>query len=321
VLLAPVAHEVEEEPVNAELRFFNGDVVVARQEELGLSLDREASAERLVASILGGDTEVTLATTDVEPDVTAAMASEVVIREMISFGETYYPGSAANRKHNVELATSRANGALVPPGGEYSFVSTIGDISLETGYQLGFGIEGTTDGSVTTVPSVGGGACQVSTTVYQAAFWAGLPIVERNWHLYWMPLYGQQPSGITGLDATIDTTWGLDFRFTNTTGEWLAIVATADGNAVRFEIWGTKPDWEVEVEGPIITNRVPADRQGVVEETDRLPAGTRLQVETAHDGFDVLIKRRVFENGELIDEIDLFSSYRPASNRTLVGTG
>jgi vancomycin resistance protein YoaR len=321
VLLAPVAHEVQEAPVNAELRYSNGEVVVARHEELGLSLDREVSAERLAASILGGDTEVTLATIDVQPDVTAAMAPDVVIRELISFGETYYPGSAANRKHNVELATSRANGALVPPGGEYSFVSTIGDISLETGYQLGFGIEGTTDGNVTTVPSVGGGACQVSTTIYQAAFWAGLPIVERNWHLYWLPLYGQPPTGITGLDATIDTSWGLDFRFTNTTGEWLAIVATADGNAVRFEIWGTKPDWQVEVDGPIISNRVPADRNGVVEETDRLPAGTRLQVETAQDGFDVLIKRRVFENGELIDEIDLFSSYRPASNRTLVGTG
>jgi vancomycin resistance protein YoaR len=147
-------------------------------------------------------------------------------------------------------------------------------------------------------------------------------MVERNWHLYWMPLYGQQPSGMTGLDATVDTSAGLDFKFRNTTGDWIAIVATANGNANRFEIWGTDPGWEINTEGPNITNRVSASSAMEYEETDALPAGTRTQVETAHDGFDVQIKRWVYDSdGDLIDELVLDSRYQPASNRTLIGTG
>jgi vancomycin resistance protein YoaR len=250
------------------------------------------------------------------------MAGEIVIREMLAFGETYYPGASAARRHNVELTTERANGVLVPPGGEYSFLDAVGEISLDTGYELGFGIVGATDGGVTTVPSVGGGACQVATTMFHATFWAGMPIVERNWHSYWIASYGREPSGLTGLDATIATEGALDLRFTNTTDDWIAIVATADGHANRFEIWGTDPGWEVETDGPHISNRVSASSEMLFEETDQLPAGTRIQVETAQDGFDAVIERRVYDReGELIDELKVASKYQPASNRTLIGTG
>jgi hypothetical protein len=92
--------------------------------------------------------------------------------------------------------------------------------------------------------------------------------------------------------------------------------------AVRFEVWGTDPGWNVETDGPHISNRVQASTEMQYEESDRLPSGTQTRVETAHDGFDVLIERRVYDSdGELIDELELFSQYQPASNRTLIGTG
>jgi vancomycin resistance protein YoaR len=323
LFLTSIAHQVEVKPKNADLRYLNGEVIVQSEEEPGLRMDREASAASIAEAVETGEYQADIVVEPAEPSVTAAMASDIQIREMLSFGETYYGGSAANRAHNVELATRLANGALVPPGGEYSFVETIGgEISTDVGYALGFGIVGATDGSVSTVPSVGGGVCQVSTTIFQAAFWAGMPMVERNWHLYWMPLYGQPPSGITGLDATVDTSAGLDFRFTNTTNDWIAIVSSANGNAVRFEIWGTDPGWNVQAGDPIITNRVSASQEVVYEQSDRMPAGTQTWVENAHDGFDVLIERQVYDpSGELIDDLQLFSKYRPASNRVLVGTG
>jgi vancomycin resistance protein YoaR len=322
LFLTSISKDVEVEPVNADLRYLDGNVVVIEDEEPGLEMDRALSAEAIAKAVQARETSAEIVVNEAEPEVTAAMAGEIQIREMLSFGETYYGGSASNRRHNVELATQRANGALVPPGGVYSFVKTIGDISVDSGYELGFGIIAATDGGVTTVPSVGGGVCQVSTTVFQAAFWAGMPIVERSWHLYWMPLYGQDPSGMTGLDATVDTSAGLDFKFENTTDDWIAIVATADGNAVRFEVWGTDPGWNVETDGPHISNRVQASTEMQYEESDRLPSGTQTRVETAHDGFDVLIERRVYDSdGELIDELELFSQYQPASNRTLIGTG
>jgi vancomycin resistance protein YoaR len=323
MFLSSITPDTDVRPVNADLRYYDGEVVVESEEEWGWEMDRDASAQAIADAIDRGEMTAEIVVEEAEPEITAAMADEIEIREMISYGETYYANSSANRAHNVERATELANGALVPPGGTYSFNESIGgEISEDTGFAPGFGIEGATDGGVTTVPTVGGGVCQPSTTMYQAAFWAGMPIVERNWHMYWMPLYGQEPSGMTGLDATIATGAGLDFKFENATDDWIAIVAIANGSVNRFEIWGTDPGWEIETDGPHITNRVSASHETVVEESDALPAGTRTQVESAHDGFDVEINRWVYDSdGEEIDYISLNSSYQPASNRVLVGTG
>lgn len=75
----------------------------------------------------------------------------------------------------------------------------------------------------------GGGICQVSTTIFQAVYGAGLPLEERNWHAIWLPNYGppNSPTGKKGLDATVDDQAGLDFKFRNTTGGWVAVEATA----------------------------------------------------------------------------------------------
>jgi vancomycin resistance protein YoaR len=323
LFMSSIKSEVDVKPVNADLRYIDEEIEVRSDEEYGWEMDREESARLIAEAIEAGETSAEIVVNEAEPEVTAEMAGDIEIREMLAHGETYYGGSAANRAHNVELATELANGAMVPPGGTYSFNDSIGgEITEDVGFEEGFGIEGATDGGVTTVPTVGGGVCQVSTTVFQAAFWAGMEITERNWHMYWMPLYGDNPTGMTGLDATIATGAGLDFQFKNTTDDWIAIVAIADGNANRFEIWGTDPGWEIETEGPDISNRVSASGETVTEETDQLPAGTRTQVETAHDGFDVEIRRFVYDSdGEEIDSLTLESRYQPASNRVLIGTG
>lgn len=321
-LLERIAPEIEVAARNADLRYLGGQVEVRRAEKVGRKLDVAASATALKQALSGGDRSAALATVPVEPEVTAALAGSIQIREELSSARTYYGGSVPNRKFNVELAVERVNGALVPPGGVFSFTETVGAVDLESGYKIGYGIVGTSNGSVSTVPSVGGGICQVSTTVFQAAFWAGMPIVERAWHLYWIPLYGQPPSGITGLDAAVDTDYGLDFKFKNTTDDWIAVVASADGEWVHFELRGTNPNWTVEVDDPVVTNVVKADTTMKYEESSQLPAGQSVFVESAQDGFDVMVHRRVRDAaGQLIDDLQLRSSYVPSSNVTLVGTG
>ena len=319
-LVAALSDAVRVPARDAKLRYVAGQVRVVEAEVEGRELDVDGTIERVRAAVLGGSAEVSLVTRPVAPEITAASAGQIVIRELISSGQTYYGGSAPNRKHNVELATQRVNGALVPPGGLFSFTGTVGDIDLAHGYKVGYGIVAT-NGRVSTVPSVGGGVCQVSTTLFHAAFWGGFPIVERNWHLYWIPLYGQPPSGIIGLDATVDTDYGLDFKFKNTTSDWIAIVARADGEWVRFEIWGTKPGWRVEVDEPVVSNVVAADPTPVIRESPDLTPGQQVVIEQARDGFDVQIRRRVYENGQLVDELVLRSRYLPSSNVTLVGPG
>lgn len=314
-----LAPEVEVPGKNADLRYYGGVVQVVSPEQVGIALDVEASAAALKAALRDGASSVALVTRTIEPEVTAAMAETVVIRERISMASSPYGDSVANRRHNVELSVERANGALVPPGGTYSFVDTVGAIDLDSGYKVGYGIVGTSNGSVSTVPSVGGGICQVSTTVFQAAFWAGMPIIERNWHLYWIALYGIEPYGMLGLDATVDTDYGLDFKFKNTTDDWLAVVAYADGSWVTFELWGTDPGWEVSVDDPVVTNVVKANTEMQYQESSQVPPGQQLHVERAQDGFDVAIHRQVTKDGEVIDDLTLRSHYRPSANVTLVG--
>ena len=319
-LLEELRTAIEIPARDADLRYLGGQVTVVSAEQRGLALDVEASVPAVADAILAQAGSVEVVTRPVDPVVTSASAGGIVIRDLLGSARTSYAGSIDNRRQNVELAVERANGALVPPGGTYSFTDSVGNVDLESGYAVGYGIVGASNGSVSTVPSVGGGICQVSTTLFQAAFWAGMPIVERNWHLYWIPSYGQPPSGLTGLDATVDTDYGLDLKFKNTTNDWLAIIAKADGQWVTFEVWGTNPGWQVTVEGPVVTNIVPADTTMQYRESDQLPAGQSVLVEHAEDGFDVSIHRTVTQDGQTIDDLTLTSHYVPSANVTLVGT-
>ncbi|HLI51724.1 MAG TPA: VanW family protein, partial [Thermomicrobiaceae bacterium] len=320
-LLTSIAPQVETPAQNADLRYLDGKVVVKSPEKAGTQLAIGPSVNAVNAAVLAGKPSVTLATEPVQPTITAAMAGTISLPDVLASSKTYYGGAAANRAFNVELAVQRVNGALVPPGGTFSFDGSVGAIDVEHGYKLGYGIVGTTNGSVSTVPSVGGGVCQVSTTVFQSAFWAGLPIVQRSWHLYWIPTYGQPPSGLTGLDATVDTDVGLDLKFKNTTGHWIAISGYADGTWVNFEILGTNTGWDVQVDQPVITNVVQPPSDMEYEQSDALPAGQSLLVQAAQEGFDVDVHRVVTLNGKVLDDYHVKSHYLPAGNITLQGDG
>jgi vancomycin resistance protein YoaR len=319
--LALVANSVAVPAKDAELRWVNGRAEVRTPEVNGRELDVQATADAIVRAIGDDVTSVAVITRDVRPPVTAETAGSVQIRERLSFASTEYGSSVPNRLHNVELAASRLNGALVPPGGMFSFNAAVGEVSFNSGYRTGYGIVGASNGTISTIPSVGGGICQVATTVFQATFHAGMPIGERNWHLYWIPRYGNGVGGMKGLDATVDADYGLDFTFKNATNDWLAVISHFDGAYLTFELWGTNPGWEIQIDQPVITNHRPANHQMVYENSDQLPAGTQVFVEHAEDGFDAAIHRVVRKDGQVVDEVTLHSTYAPARNVTLVGTG
>jgi hypothetical protein len=173
----------------------------------------------------------------------------------------------------------------------------------------------------TTVPSVAGGICQVATTVFQAAWWAGMPIGTRSWHSYWIPNYGSGPGGMLGLDATVDPDYGLDFTFHNPTDQWIGVRAVADGEWLTVEVWGTHQGWTITVDDPIISNVVKADQRQYEQVSDLLEPGQRVNVEFAHDGFTATHHRVVRKGDEIVDEVHLTSYYQPSRNVTLVGRG
>ena len=318
-LLEPIAAGINRPPSGLRWREYmlvNGTDAVS-----GRVVDIAASVNALASAALGGQSSSVLTVN--ESSDPAQNGSNIVIREMLGTASTYYGSSSYNRRTNVELAAASLNGALVPPGGTFSFNNAIGGAAtLDDGYQMGFGIIAGSDGTPRTVPSVAGGICQVSTTTFQAAFWAGMPIGQRNWHMYWIANYGSGPGGLTGLDATVDPESGLDFTFRNPTSDWLAIRAVTDGEWLTVEVWGTNQGWQVQVDNPVITNVVKADPTPVRQTNEQLQPGEEVIVERAQDGFTATIRRVVTDqNGTVVDEASWTSYYQPARNVTLVGPG
>lgn len=316
--LSDVAVQVNVRPRNARVQLKDGAISVVAEGQDGITLKVEETAAAIASQARTDHRTVELKVQVEKPKLAAGQAGSIVLKDLLVSASTSYAGSIAERAHNVRLATSRLNGVLIAPGDEFSFNDELGPVTLGSGYKIGYGIV-ITGGQMQTVPSEGGGICQVATTVFHAAFWAGLDITQRYAHLYWMPRYGQPPLGMTGLDATVDQAYGVDLRFKNNTGNWLALMSHADSSNIHFSIYGVNPGWEVKAQGPFISNVVKADHTMVRQEDPTLPPGRELLVEHAEDGFDCLVVREVLKDGAVIDRRDFRSHYMPARNVTLVG--
>ena len=213
--------------------------------------------DQIKAHILAGERSLDLPVGVVHPAVAADDAPKLGIRELLGESTTSFAGSIPEKAHNIQLAAQRLNGVVVPPRGTFSFNKEVGPTTLEAGFQWGFGLTTGSEGGVHTVPSVAGGICQVATTLFQPVFWSGYQIEERYWHLYWIPAYTSR--GIVGLDATVDSDSGLDFKWINPTDDPVLIQASTDAEHVTFRLYGQKPPWTVQVDDPVVSDRVVAD--------------------------------------------------------------
>ena len=130
-------------------------------------------------------------------------AEQLGIRELVRQEVSYFYGSSSCRIQNITAAASKFHGVLVPPGAVFSMADTIGDISLDNGFAEALIIY-----NGTTVKGVGGGVCQVSTTLFRTVFFGGYPIVERYAHAYRVSYYEKVAGNhddprLAGLDATV----------------------------------------------------------------------------------------------------------------------
>ena len=314
-----LAKEIEQAPQNARFSWQNGVTSVIRESKDGRELDLEKTVDLVMAKALSADRQLTLPVNVTKPEVASSDAAKLNIQGSIEVARTSFAGSSPPKQHNIGLATQRLNGVVVPPGKMFSFNKEIGSTSLDAGFKMGWGIANTGGSNVKTVPSVAGGICQVATTLFHSVFWSGYQLEERNYHLYWITGYNSK--GIEGLDATVDEEAGLDFRFINNSEHYLLIQSWVEGGRVVFGLYGTKPDWNVEVQRGQRTDVQKASQDQVVEEEPTLPAGQRLAVEGAMDGFKVTNTRTVTKAGDEPRILRLNSVYRSSRNVVLVGTG
>ncbi len=312
---AKLALQVEQEPRDARFHWEDGRLtpIIASQEGRKLDVDTFlARFEAAVASAANRTVELPIVVS--KPGVAMEEIQEMGIKDKIEERSTIYTyagDSFLERADNIRLAAKKLNGVVVPPGEVFSFNEAIGEVSEEAGYKIGFAI---IDGN--TVPDVGGGVCQASTTVFQTVFWAGYPIVERHPHAYRMRRYEPPP----GLDATVYPPT-VDLKFKNNTAASLLIQARTDDTRLYVSLYGTKPSWSVRIEEPVLTNVVPADPTVITEYSRELAKGRQIWVERAEDGVDIAITRVISQEGKEISRDRFFSSYTPQRNVLVIGTG
>lgn len=315
--LPPIAEKIERAPKHARLRIVGGQLEPIEEGVDGHRLDIAAAANATAAALSKGERQIALPVQTI-PAFKSTDRAKFGPLEKIEEASTIYAGGAAERTHNVVLAAQRLNGIVVPPGEVFSFNDALGPTTQATGFQWAWGIAGG-GANPQTVPSVGGGICQVATTLFHAVFWAGYGIEERNWHLYWIPKYGAPPKGLKGLDATVDFDSNTDLKWKNNSDSPILIQSSTNGSAITFSLYGKKPTWDVEVEGPFISGIRPAQGGTVTQTTWALPPGRSLAVEEARDGFTSRIVRKVHVDGAEPRVLDLTSTFQPSRNVVLVG--
>lgn len=310
-----LATEIDRPAKEAQLRWNGSGATVVREGSDGIKVDQPAAVRAIIAQATGTQREIALTTSVTRPTVTSDAATVSSIKQLIATGSSKFTGSSPERVNNIQVAASKLDGVIVPPGATFSFLKALGPITRENGYKEGLTIQGDA-----TVPGIGGGVCQVSTTVFRAAFFAGLPIVERHQHTYRVGYYEQDGSPV-GFDAAVYDP-GVDLRFKNDTEHAILMHAAFDAkdSSLAFRLYSTSTGRDVKLT-PVRTNEVKAGPRLPDALDPTLPKGTRKQVEWSADGADATIRRLVSAGGHTVINDSFFSRYVPWREKWVAGTG
>lgn len=225
--LVKLAAQVDRPPVDATVSVSGDDEVSVTPGKPGLKLDRKGAATAITAALCKLQTEpVKLTCQEAQPSVSAADLAHLEV--VLGSYSTPYSSGKVDRTHNLGLAIQAINKTVIMPGEVFSTDQTIGPRIAERGFREAPIFQ---DGEVT--PATGGGICQIATTIYNAALFAGLEVVERHHH--------SQPVTYApaGRDATVYA-GQLDLRFRNTTGSPILMLGSVGDSRVYVRILGKR---------------------------------------------------------------------------------
>jgi vancomycin resistance protein YoaR len=302
----PMVAEVGRPAKNASFKAASGKVSIIPAED-GLAADAEDLASRLTPLLTGeGERRAELTMHRVEADITTDEAKQMGIVERIATFTTEYSSSNKPRVNNIHTLADSLNNTLIAPGATFSFNGTIGQRTAEKGYQEANAI---VNGKL--VPQLGGGICQVGTTIFNTVFFSGLPVVERRNHSQYISHYPK------GRDATVS--WGgPDFKFKNDTEHWILIATGYSNSSVTISLYGTDPGYEVDYTTGEWTNIVDPPVREVKD--PKLPVGSKVIDERGVSGRTIVVKRTVTKDGQTIRTDSFKSVYRPVEEVVRVGT-
>lgn len=272
--------------------------------QVGVALDTEAAAFALEAAA-GGET-ILLPADVTFPELTAQELESVLFRDLLATATTAVSGTSV-RKNNVRLAAEAVNGTVLNSGDIFHYNEVVGERTTDRGYGLaGTYINGQT------VDTVGGGICQVSSTVYLASMLADLEIVERYNHAFW-PGYVD-----LGMDATVS--WGgPEFRFRNSSDYPVRIEAVYENDELTVRIYGTNTTGTYVTMTREVLSTTGYETEYV--ETEELPWGTEKEQQNGYTGREVnTYRNRYSADGKLISsDFEARSVYKSRNKIILVG--
>jgi len=211
---------------------------------------------------------------------------------------TYYPPSAS-RHANISTGASQFDGVVILPGQTFSFWELLGPVTVERGYAYaGAIINNRSDENV-----IGGGLCQVSTTIFNAVAAQGYEIVERHAHGYYIDRYP------IGYDAAVFEP-GVDFKWRNDTANPVFIYSWSDWTSLTIDVWGIPTGRTVAVSA--------ATQKNFVQPAADQPADPAFPKGVTVAGRDVFKTRTVYENGKVLHQDFFASHYAPVWGGPLV---
>lgn len=306
-MLYSMSAELRMEPVDAQLTFTPDDQALITPSVDGRGLvARQLPGLLRQATLSPGQRRVELPIEVIRPAVTTSELEALGLRRLIGKYTTKFSASNHKRTVNVRLGARTIDGAVIAPGGTFSFNDVVGPRTVDRGF-----LEADVIVNSELVPGVGGGICQVSTTLYNAVLLGGLEITSRMNHslpVSYVPL---------GRDATVSY-GAIDFQFRNNTGKHVMIKASTDRDTITVKVFGNAPDG---VSVRIVTEVTDTIAPSQIQRVDPAAApGSSAVTEKGAPGYKVSVYR-VFEMDGIEQRRELVSNdrYKPKPSVLTVG--
>lgn len=320
-VVVPLEISVDRRKAQAELTHLGGDLVSTPQDarlvitdldevvvvpgKVGKVVDVEATLKdlRLFNEPFTGQLDIRLQ--EKQPRVRTADIMAMGINGLLSSYGTYFDVKNINRTYNIHVAADVLNNTLIKPGAVFSFNKVVGPRSKEKGYREALVI---VDDQFT--PGLGGGVCQVSSTLYNTALLAGLEIVERSNHtlpVAYVPL---------GRDATV-AYGGCDLKIRNNTGNYLCIRTSVNGGRLTVKIFGNKQDRKI-VSLETVVDRV-MEPQIIEKEDPDLYEGKSVVERPGVKGYQVRVYRIIKEYSGYDKKLISRDIYKPVNEIVRIG--
>ncbi len=309
-------------PQDAKFVMTNGKVEEFQESRSGLALNVDATAAKLRQIFqernyapVALNQSIDLAVDSIEPKVKTAEVNNLGIVEILGAGTSTFKNSHNNRIKNIAHAVKLLNGVLIKPGEEFSANRYAGPYTAENGYLPEQVIKGRE-----LKLEIGGGMCQIGTTLFRMAMNSGLEITERRNHSLVVGYYADPVNGNPGTDATLYDPV-LDFKFKNDTGNYLLLQTSIDYRAEKltFILWGKSDGRRGWYNHPTVLKWIPAGKpQQILSDDGALKVGEEKCQNAFLGAVAKFIYTRVTPAGEKKERV-FDSYYRPLPKICTIG--